>query len=271
MRLKDPIVYFLLLGGAIFYAFRLFAEPDAFDEQIYLSRAQEAQLTAAFERVWQRKPNAAETGRLVDDWVREEVAGREAIRLRLDRNDPIVRRRMRQKFEAYVDQLNVELNPTDQQLAAWFEEHSDDYKQPARFSLQQIFFSSDRRANATADAREQLSEIEAGGIIGAGDTASLPKRVRSTSGAKLADLFGQAFVEGLDSLPLGTWAGPIPSAFGAHLVLLESRTPSEIPDLGAVRDQVLRDYLEDARRQARDQRYLALLDRYSLIRESETR
>ncbi|MEO0435968.1 MAG: peptidylprolyl isomerase [Pseudomonadota bacterium] len=270
MRLKDPTVYFLLLGGVVFFAFKLFAEPDTFDEQIYLSGAQEAQLKAAFERVWQRRPNSAETDRLVDDWVREEVASREAIRLRLDRNDPIVRRRMRQKFEAYVDQLSVELSPTDEQLGAWFQAHGEDYREPQRFSLQQIFFSSDRRADAAADALTLLRQIENGEIATGGDTASLPKHIRLTSEAKLTDLFGRAFVEGLDTLVLDAWGGPIPSAFGMHLVLLERRTPSEIPDLGSVYDEVLRDYLEDARQQARDQRYSALMDRYSLIRESET-
>ncbi len=45
-----------------------------------------------------RPPTGRELRRLIDEAVRDEILYREALRLSLDRDDPIVRRRLAQKM-----------------------------------------------------------------------------------------------------------------------------------------------------------------------------
>ena len=52
-----------------------------------------------FTRTWQRPPSQEELQGLIRDYVREEVAYREALAMGLDRDDTIIRRRLRQKWE----------------------------------------------------------------------------------------------------------------------------------------------------------------------------
>ena len=92
----------------------------------------------------------------------------------------------------------------------------------------------------------------------------------------LAELFGGAFVDALDTLPLGEWAGPVESAYGYHLVRLSVRTEAQ----PAVFEDVRRRVLEDAQRDARDaanqaaherlrERYRVEIDEIDFISELE--
>ena len=78
-------------------------------------------LASGFARTWQRPPTDAELKGLVDDYVKEEIATREAVGMGLDRDDTIIRRRLRQKLEFLVDAASSA--PTDADLQAWLEKH----------------------------------------------------------------------------------------------------------------------------------------------------
>ena len=60
-------------------------------------------MAATFTRTWQRPPTETELKGLVDDYVREEIATREALAMGLDRDDTVIRRRLRQKLEFLVE------------------------------------------------------------------------------------------------------------------------------------------------------------------------
>ena len=56
---------------------------------------------------------------MIRDRVREEVYYREAMALGLDKDDIIIRRRLRQKMEFVTDDIVAEAQPTDEELAAY--------------------------------------------------------------------------------------------------------------------------------------------------------
>ena len=74
------------------------------------------QLSRIFEKTWQRPPSPVELERLVDDFILEEAYYREALAMGIDRDDTIIRRRLRQKVEFLTDDLASAL-PTDDELA----------------------------------------------------------------------------------------------------------------------------------------------------------
>jgi parvulin-like peptidyl-prolyl isomerase len=58
----------------------------------------------------------------------------------------------------------------------------------------------------------------------------------------LEKLFGLEFARRVMDLAPGAWNGPLPSAYGLHLVRVEEREPGRLPSLAALRNQVERAY-----------------------------
>jgi len=107
--IREPLVHFFVLGAALFGLFVWLHEGalDAPDEIVVDGMRVDA-LRMQYERLWQRPPTETELKGLVDNWVREEVLYREGLALGLDRNDPVLRRRIAQKMSILVDDASYE-------------------------------------------------------------------------------------------------------------------------------------------------------------------
>ena len=117
--LREPLLHFVLLGGLLFAGYGLARrEPRSDPERIVVSPGQIEHMVASFVRMRQRPPTPEEVKGLVDQYVREEVLSREAMKLGLDRNDVIIRRRLQQKMEFIADDL-APSRPTRTSPATW--------------------------------------------------------------------------------------------------------------------------------------------------------
>jgi parvulin-like peptidyl-prolyl isomerase len=106
----------------------------------------------------------------------------------------------------------------------------------------------------------------AGGVdaAAAGDSTLLPASMSQASVTNVQNNFGNDFAEALAGVAPGGWAGPVPSAYGVHLVYVEGSTPARVPSLDEVRAAVERD-VDVARREAADDAvYDALRERYTV-------
>ncbi len=113
--IKEPLVHFLALGAVLFGIGILrgdAAEPSA--NRITITPGVTERLMEGFRRTWQRPPTKAEFKGLVEDYLKEEVLYREALAMGLDRDDQIIRRRMRQKLEFLTADLVESFETTDQ-------------------------------------------------------------------------------------------------------------------------------------------------------------
>ena len=98
--LREPLAHFLVLGALVFTMFQFAADrSDLQDGKIVVTRGKIEQLVTGFSRTWNRPPTRPELDGLVEDYIRDEVLYREALAMGLDKDDTIVRRRMRQKLE----------------------------------------------------------------------------------------------------------------------------------------------------------------------------
>ena len=110
-----------------------------------------------------RPPTAAEIRGLVDDYIREEVYYREAMTLGLDRDDTVIRRRLRQKMEFVSDDVASMREPTDAELQTYLDKNPAAFVDPPTLTFEQRLFSSDRRGEAAlSDARRALEQLTAG-------------------------------------------------------------------------------------------------------------
>src|SRR5688572_2002204 len=161
--LREPLLRFLAAGAAIFLLYRVVAGGEEGPREIVVSEARIEALAENFARTWMRPPTAAEIRGLVEDYVREEVYYREAMTLGLDRDDTVVRRRLRQKMEFVSDDVASLREPTDPELQAYLAKNPAAFVDPPALSFQQRLFSSDRRGEAAlADARRALGQLTAG-------------------------------------------------------------------------------------------------------------
>jgi hypothetical protein len=265
------LLHFLLLGALIFLVYGWVSDERRADE-IFISAGQQDNLINTFARTWQRPPTAVEFKGLLDDYVREEIAYREGRVMGLDENDVIIRRRLRQKLELLAEDVASLSAPVDADLQAFLDANVEDYLIEPRFSFQQIYFSTDRREDAAADATQQLAELQSTAetvdFSVLGDPIALPGRIENARLDEIARLFGSNFSEQLQAAgteqATGLWIGPLQSGFGLHLVRIIAEVPGSKPDLEQVRESVQRDWFSIKRREAVDGMYQRLAENFSI-------
>jgi hypothetical protein len=273
--LREPLTHFVLLGALLFGVYALVGDwRRGPSDQIVVSRGQIEQLVVGFTRTWRRPPTQEELKGLIDDHIREEILYRQAVAMGLDRDDLIVRRRMRQKLEFLTEDLASQAgSPSDEDLQAYLDQHADAYREEPRFSFEHIYFNSDRRRkSAKADATAALAQLNgkngaAQDLDSLGDATLLPTEFSLATKGEIARMFGEAFTRQLLEVKTGRWSGPIESSFGLHVVRVVERTPGNIPELAKVRDAVIRDLLVARRRQALEVAYANLRQRYTVTIE----
>mgnify|MGYP003694690725 CR=1 FL=1 len=98
--LREPLLHFLVLGAALFGLFSLVGKKDAeAPAKIVVSASRVATLADGFARTWRRPPTEQELQGLIEDYIRDEIFYREGRAAGLDRDDVVIRRRVRQKME----------------------------------------------------------------------------------------------------------------------------------------------------------------------------
>lgn len=266
---REPLVHFLAIGAILFVVFE-WRGPAS--HRIVITPGQVDALAAGFARTWQRPPSEEELKGLIDEHVREEIATREAIAAGLDRDDTIIRRRLRQKLEFLVEDTSEVAPPTDAELGAWLNAHPDQYRQDPEVAFRQVHLSPERRrARLDDDARLMLARLTTAGadadVDALGDSRLLPVDVDRAPRSDIVGRFGEEFADRLLDVETGRWVGPIQSAYGVHLVFVRERVAGRMPSLDDVRPQVERDFIAGRRRRDLEATYERWLDQYEVVIE----
>jgi hypothetical protein len=272
--LREPLLHFLAIGAALFLYFQFNGGGGAGpgSTRIVISPGQIAHLEAGFTRTWSRAPNETELKGLIDEWVREEIAVREAMAAGLDRDDIVMRRRLRQKLEFLIEDSAATAAPTDDELKAWLAQHADQYRSEPRVAFRQVFFSRDRRgAAAEADAAALLARLTTAGpstrVETLGDATMLPADFELAPLRDVERVFGAGFTKELEKVEPGKWTGPIRSGYGLHLLLLRERAEGGLPDFAALRPVAMREVLAERRKRQLAAMYERLLEKYTVVVE----
>jgi hypothetical protein len=268
--LREPLLHFMLLGAAIFaiYGFVTRHRTDKPGE-IVVTQGTLENIITGFTRTWQRPPTEGELRGQVRDYIREEVAYREALAMGLDRDDTIVRRRLRQKLEFISDDLTTRVEPTDADLQTFLQAHPDLFQSEPLFSFRQTYLNPQLHgANLSADEGRLLAELQRTGpsadLSSLGDPFLLALSFQNISLAEVKQIFGDEFASALAALPMSHWQGPVTSGYGVHFVFLSQRTERSVPPLTGIRDQVRREWFNTKRNEATEKFYQGLLKCYTV-------
>jgi hypothetical protein len=267
--LREPLVQFLALGALLFLWFEWkggSAGPAS--TRIVVTSGQVQHLAASYARTWQRPPTEPELKGLLDEYVKEEIAVREATAMGLDRDDTVIRRRLRQKLEFLADESAEKAAPSDADVRTWLASHPEAFPSEPRLSFRQVFVSSQRRGpGARAEADRLLGKLRSLGpkapIQDVGDGTMLPAEMPPGPLREVASTFGKEFAARLAALEPGTWEGPLESGYGLHLVLVTERESLQ-PDLALLRPMVERELLAERRQKELQILYESLLAKYQV-------
>jgi parvulin-like peptidyl-prolyl isomerase len=203
------------------------------------------------------------------------VLYREGVALGLDRDDPIIKRRIGQKLAFITDDAATN-KATDAELQAFLDSHPARFTSEPRYTLRQIYFDP-LRHDAALPARMAQVLGDLNSATGNVDSTNLgdPTLLASTfEGAALSAIendLGPEFAASLATLKPGPWQGPIRSSFGVHLVQLRTRIAALTPALIEIREAVEREWAQARNRSARQAYYQSLLTRYTITIEGRER
>ena len=272
--LREPLLHFLLIGIAGFAVYSyMHRGRGGFESsrQITLSVDELRQINTVFESQWHRQPTAAEFQAMVEDKVREEVLYREALAMGLDKDDTIVKRRMAQKMQFLAEDVAAAHEPTTAELKAWFDNNSNKFALPSRYSFRHLYFSPDKRGkNAQDDAGKALSKIagqpeDSKRAISLADPFMFQDYYGDRTPEALAKEFGPQFAVAFEKVKPGSWQGPIESGYGWHLVFVDTVIPGRIPALEEIESDVKTAWLGEQKATAWQKAYAEMRAKYVLL------
>ena len=271
--LREPLVHFLILGALLLLASNFVNKRTSGDSRkIIVTPGQIEHLDDTFTRANQRPPTKEELEGLIRDYIRGEVYYREALALGLDRDDAVIRQRLRTKMEFISEDVAAQVVPSENQLRAYLKEHPDRFLVEQHFSFIQVYLNPDRHGNRVEhDAQQLLAKLDTAGAKAntseLGDPFLLDPKCDDVSSSDIAKDFGDKFAASIQKLPVGKWQGPVESGLGMHLVYVSKRTPGRITQLDQVRDAVRREWANDHRLEANEKFYEGLLKHYTVTVE----
>jgi hypothetical protein len=242
--LGEPMLPFLLIGIALFAAYQWRAPVDSNGRRIVITQGVVEDLVTQHVAARGREPSATELNHLIESYVRDEILYREGVRLGLERDDIVVKRRVRQKIEMIAEEDASTRAPSDVDLFAYLTANPARFVQPAILTFEQVFIGESTSGPAVVQAVAITREGLRSGTDPEklGKPTLLPRRMTRTPVDLVARDFGASFAHALENVPVGEWVGPLDSSFGAHYVRVADRTPAAAPQLAAVRDQVVREW-----------------------------
>ncbi len=269
--LREPLVHFLALGLGLFVLHAIVAPGDAGGDKIVITKARIISLAQQYQQTWNRPPNATELRALIDSEVRNQVMVREGKALGLDRDDAVIERRIRQKYELISEDEDADRLPGEADLSAYLKAHPEKFRQPATVSFDQILFEVegddvliDSRIRA---ARAALAQGRRSDDLG--DATMLPHHVNAMGLDLVSRDFGEKFSTAVGRMPVGIWGQPIVSGFGVHLVRVRDRSVATVPALADIRNAVAREWENDRRVAKREASYQQTRKKYAIVIEGE--
>jgi len=271
MLLGEPMVHFLLIGIALFAAYQWIAPVDSDGRRIVITQGVVDDLVTQHVAARGREPSSTELNHLIESYVHDEILYREGVKLGLERDDIVVKRRVRQKIEVIAEEDASTRAPTDADLSAYLAANQARFAQPAILTFEQVFLGA---STSGPEVVKAVAVTRAGLRNGTnleelGKPTLLPLRLTETPADLVARDFGVAFAAALEKVPVGEWAGPIDSSFGAHYVRVSERTPAVAPQLTAVRDHVVREWENERRQRARNDAYARMRGEYEVSMDAK--
>lgn len=275
---KDPLLHFVVAGALLFAAYAIINrnEPGTPPpDPIHIGDGDVRWLKETFANQWQRTPTDDELRGLAAGLLEEQLFAREAKTLGLDQDDTIVRRRLAQKLTFLVDDTSRIVDPTDEELRKFYYAHAERFRVEPRASFKQVFFNPQRRLHPETDAESALVSIStAGGDDRAttmGDPLLLGSEFHDVDVQTVSNVFGAEFARKVFLLKPGSWAGPVKSGYGVHLVEVTDLKPAALRPFEEVGTKVLAEWRHQRETETKALYLGKLREKYGVVIDESVR
>jgi peptidyl-prolyl cis-trans isomerase C len=277
--LREPLVHFLAAGALLFCLFAWYGRETGSPRHIVVDRAA---LLQYLQSRGSAEPgtldqqldglSAEQRGRLIDDYLREEVLYREARALGLEQGDSVMRQRLVQKMKFLLEDSS-DAQPSDSTLQQYLQTNRKLYAVEAAWTFTHVFLDPAERGEPAAAqrARALLRELNAAGAKfndspRYSDRFPYLQNYVERTPAYIAGQFGEPFMASLHRMQAapGAWQGPLRSELGWHLVMITAFSPERMPQLQEIRPQLLDDYRRERAAVAREEATEELMKSYKV-------
>ena len=187
---------------------------------------------------------------MVDALVDNELLYQYGLKLGLQNQDPIIRRR--------VIQLVLDMNdttvgtPPEDELRSYYATHLPRYRPEPALQLRQIFSSASELSPELMEALSRITDAADFQAVEAhwGETLRMHDPGQTYPLSRLAAMYGTDFAAALTDAPMARLQGPLRSSLGVHWVWLLARSEGAVPPFESLRAQLEQDWRQDARTEA---------------------
>ena len=171
---------------------------DEDELNIFISDQEIESLIYAWELQVGRSPTRTDIKNIIDDVIKEEILYREALRLNLDLEDRIIKRRLAQKISFLREETSI-APPKSDELQKFFDKNLDSYIFPERFTFTHLYFSSER--NGKQRSEEALKNIQEQFTVLREGKARLEATIEGIDQRKMDLIYPQLLIIGLKLIP----------------------------------------------------------------------
>jgi len=263
--LKEPLIYFLLLAGALIALEKSLLDEDDQVARIQVSAEDIQRMEQRWNRIYFRSPTDQELNKLIQQHVREEVFYREAKKMDLDKDDSAIRNRLYQKLAFLAEGLIEQQLPSDEQLHQYFLNNQGRFLQPERYSIQVKKLNGEWLGKQDEQQRLAIAEkmeMEPNSVM---ITASMvPGSLQSLTVREIEQRLGSSAIAHIINAPEERWIGPVPLQGGEYVLKVTEKHQARAPKFEQVKEQLLHEFLYQQRQQAEETLYQRLKSNYQV-------
>jgi parvulin-like peptidyl-prolyl isomerase len=255
------------LGSAVFWMRIAVAEPDTSAQTVHITSAIREEVRRELEVGLGRKAAPDEYQAALEHWKLDEVAFREALRMGLNDQDPVIRRQLVSKYFEVNLRLQPLPEPTRAELDAWLAAHRDDYVPKPRYDFEHVFVQG-TDDQALRRARDIAAAVERGEDPGTlGDRFHFGRTFLGRSRGSIEVEFDERFAKALVELEPGHWA-VLRSKHGWHVARVDRRSGGRLPPRAELERVLYRDFREQARQRLFRQQLESLESSYRFVEQA---
>lgn len=283
--LRDPLIHFAILGALIYWLINTLS-PSLNDLDSQTIRISESDLVTYLQNRDQVFDSALYKKKLASyspeqrafaqaQFVQQEVLFREAKKLGLDQNDQLLRRRLIQKIKYFLEGLSSATTTVEAvQVDAFYAEQKQHYLKPATVSFSHIFYKAEnaKDPSATKRAMQALNSHTLKQVMlspSSSDHFPYHRHYVDKSESQISRHFGREFAQALFSLDAKSeqWQGPIESAYGQHLIMVNNKTAANVPPLSDIAERVTEDLQRKLQTEELQKQIDQLIAQYQIVAE----
>jgi peptidyl-prolyl cis-trans isomerase C len=251
---SEPIFQFLILGSLLYLLVSfVHLKRERQSKEIVVDNERIGLLITNYKNQMGVLPTKEQLDAMLENYIHEEIAYREAKKMGLDKDDEIIRRRLSQKFDFLKTDLREIPAPTEQDLKDFYKKNPSLFQTEGTVNFSHIFFTTDNSNDSIAKLRasavlQQLRNTTTQRAPEKGDHFALQYDYTEQTRLDIKQNFGDKPI--LDSLfhsTVHTWVGPVQSGYGWHLLYILKRADASLMPFGQNKELIKAKYTEATR------------------------